>query len=112
MLACGNYNGVVGFAKAKGPSVPVALQKVYLWPTSTTAGIKAGRIVQTILHLAGFKNVKSKVIGSRNSHNTVKAIFKALNAVSNFVSFCSFKLTIQNDYAVIVFDTNLLFFSN
>jgi small subunit ribosomal protein S5 len=28
MLACGNYNGVVGFAKAKGPAVPVALQKV------------------------------------------------------------------------------------
>ncbi|MCI16706.1 putative 30S ribosomal protein S5, partial [Trifolium medium] len=27
MLACGNYNGVVGFAKAKGPAVPVALQK-------------------------------------------------------------------------------------
>ncbi|KAL5100998.1 hypothetical protein RYX36_005325 [Vicia faba] len=29
MLACGNYNGVVGFAKAKGPAVPVALQKAY-----------------------------------------------------------------------------------
>lgn len=28
MLACGNYNGVVGFAKAKGPAVPIALQKV------------------------------------------------------------------------------------
>lgn len=113
MLACGNYNGVVGFAKAKGPAVPVALQKayekcfqnlhyverheehtiahaiqtsykktkVYLWPASTATGMKAGRIVQTILHLAGFKNVKSKVIGSRNPHNTVKAVFKALNAI-------------------------------
>ncbi|MED6168008.1 hypothetical protein PIB30_008028 [Stylosanthes scabra] len=113
MLACGNYNGVVGFAKAKGPAVPVALQKayekcfqnlhyverheehtiahaiqtsykktkVYLWPASTTTGMKAGRIVQTILHLAGFKNVKSKVVGSRNPHNTVKAVFKALNAI-------------------------------
>ncbi|CAJ2676845.1 unnamed protein product [Trifolium pratense] len=113
MLACGNYNGVVGFAKAKGPAVPVALQKayekcfqnlhyverheehtiahavqtsykktkVYLWPASTATGMKAGRIVQTILHLAGFKNVKSKVVGSRNPHNTVKAVFKALNAI-------------------------------
>ncbi|KAL2334634.1 hypothetical protein Fmac_015847 [Flemingia macrophylla] len=27
MVACGNYNGVFGFAKAKGPAVPVALQK-------------------------------------------------------------------------------------
>ncbi|XAR52543.1 hypothetical protein NMG60_11020677 [Bertholletia excelsa] len=112
-LACGNYNGVVGFAKAKGPSTAVALQKayekcfqnlhyvdrheehtiahaiqttykktkVYLWPASTRTGMKAGRTVQTVLDLAGFKNVKSKVIGSRNPYNTVKALFKALNAI-------------------------------
>ncbi|XP_058206731.1 uncharacterized protein LOC131320152 [Rhododendron vialii] len=113
MLACGNYHGIVGFAKAKGPAVPIALQKayekcfqnlhyveqheehtiahavqtsykktkVYLWPASTATGMKAGRTVQTILHLAGFKNVKSKVVGSRNPYNTVKALFKALNAI-------------------------------
>ncbi|KAK7352837.1 hypothetical protein VNO80_18267 [Phaseolus coccineus] len=113
MVACGNYNGVIGFAKAKGPAVPVALQKayekcfqnlhyierheehtiahaiqtsfkktkVYLWPAPTTTGMKAGRTVESILHLAGLKNVKSKVIGSRNPHNTVKAVFKALNAI-------------------------------
>lgn len=113
MLACGNYHGVIGFAKAKGPSVDIALQKahekcfqnlhyverheehtiahavqtsfkktkVYLWPARTQTGMKAGRTVQTILYLAGFKNLKSKVVGSRNPHNTVKALFKALNAI-------------------------------
>ncbi|GAB2248479.1 hypothetical protein Droror1_Dr00008361 [Drosera rotundifolia] len=113
ILACGNYNGVIGFAKARGPAVPIALQKayekcfqnlhhvdryeehtiahavqttykktkVYLWPAPTQTGMKAGRTVQTILNLAGFKNIKSKVIGSRNPHNTIKAVFKALNAV-------------------------------
>ncbi|CAK7333759.1 unnamed protein product [Dovyalis caffra] len=150
ILACGNYNGVVGFAKAKGPKVPVAMRKdchevylfylnidtlgcvreslsirqdnenldklsegahekcfqnlhyverheehtvahavkteykktkVYLWPASTSSGMKAGKTVKAILNLAGFKNVKSKVIGSRNPHNTVKALFKALNAI-------------------------------
>ncbi|KAL9271978.1 Small ribosomal subunit protein uS5-like protein [Drosera capensis] len=113
ILACGNYNGVIGFAKARGPAVPIALQKayekcfqnlhhvdryeehtiahavqttykktkVYLWPAPTQTGMKAGRTVQTILNLAGFKNIKSKVIGSRNPHNTVKAVFKALNAI-------------------------------
>lgn len=113
ILACGNYNGIVGFAKAKGPAIPIALQKayekcfqnlhtverheehtiahavqtaykktkVYLWPAPTRTGMKAGKTVQTILNLAGFKNVKSKVIGSRNPHNTVKALFKALNAI-------------------------------
>lgn len=113
MLACGNYNGVIGFAKAKAPAVPIALQKayekcfqnlhyverheehtiahaiqtsykktkVYLWPAPTKSGMKAGRTVEMILCLAGFKNVKSKVVGSRNPHNTVKALFKALNAI-------------------------------
>lgn len=113
MVCCGNYNGVVGFAKAKAPTVPIALQKahekcfqnlhfverheehtiahavqtkykktkVYLWPASTRTGMKASKTVQVILNLAGFKNIKTKVIGSRNPHNTVKAVFKALNAI-------------------------------
>ncbi|PPS00568.1 hypothetical protein GOBAR_AA20085 [Gossypium barbadense] len=113
LMACGNFHGVVGYAKAKAPAVPIALQKahekcfenlhyierheehtiahaiqttykktkVYLWPAKTTTGMKAGRTVENILELAGVKNVKSKVIGSRNAHNTVKAVFKALNAV-------------------------------
>ena len=29
IIACGNYNGIVGYAKAKGPAVPIALQKVF-----------------------------------------------------------------------------------
>nr|XP_043607560.1 uncharacterized protein LOC122579445 [Erigeron canadensis] len=113
MLVCGNYHGVIGFAKAKGPAIPSACQKahekcfenlhyverhedhtiahaiqtsykktkVYLWPGPTQGGMKAGRTVQTILDLAGLKNVKSKVVGSRNPHNTVKALFKGLNAI-------------------------------
>ncbi|CAE5963345.1 unnamed protein product [Arabidopsis arenosa] len=43
--------------------------------------MKVGRVVKTILLLAVFKNIKSKVIGLRNSYNTVKAVVKALNAV-------------------------------
>ncbi|KVH95116.1 Double-stranded RNA-binding-like domain-containing protein [Cynara cardunculus var. scolymus] len=91
MLACGNYHGVIGFAKAKGPAVPIACQKaqekcfqnlhyverheehtiahaiqtsykktkVYLWPGPTQGGMKAGRTVQTILNLAGLKNIET-----------------------------------------------------
>ncbi|XP_039004639.1 30S ribosomal protein S5-like [Hibiscus syriacus] len=55
--------------------------KVYLWPAPTASGMRAGRTVENILLLAGFNNIKSKVIGSRNPHNTVKAVFKALDAV-------------------------------
>lgn len=28
ILVCGNYHGVIGYAKAKGPAVATALQKV------------------------------------------------------------------------------------
>ncbi|XP_074302171.1 uncharacterized protein LOC141633639 [Silene latifolia] len=113
IVACGNYNGVVGYAKAKGSAVPLALQKahekcfqnlhyieryedhtiahaivtkykktkLYLWPAKTASGVTAGPTAETILKLAGLKNVKSKVIGSRNPHNTVRAVFQALNAI-------------------------------
>ncbi|KAJ6831555.1 uncharacterized protein M6B38_348190 [Iris pallida] len=114
LLATGNYHGVVGFARAKGPSANVAIQrayekcfqnlhyveryedhtiahaihtkyektKLYLWPGPMRSGMSAsGRTVETILYLAGFSNVKTKIIGSRNPLNVVKALFKALNAI-------------------------------
>ncbi|CAH8307391.1 unnamed protein product [Eruca vesicaria subsp. sativa] len=113
LMVCGNYEGVIGYAKAKAETGQAAMQKayekcfqnlhyierheehtiahaiqtsykktkLYLWPAPTTTGMKAGRVVKTMLLLAGFKNIKSKVIGSRNSYNTVKAVLKALNAV-------------------------------
>ncbi|XP_008808874.2 uncharacterized protein LOC103720772 [Phoenix dactylifera] len=56
--------------------------KVYLWPGPMRSGMSAAsRTVETVLRLAGFNNVKSKIIGSRNPLNVVKALFKALNAI-------------------------------
>ncbi|ONK63662.1 uncharacterized protein A4U43_C07F17590 [Asparagus officinalis] len=113
LLATGNYHGVVGFAKAKGPNAKIAIQrayekcfqnlhyvdryeghtiahaihthyektKIYLWPGPMRSGMSAGRTVETVLYLAGYSNVKSKIIGSRNPLNVVKALFKALNAI-------------------------------
>uniref|UniRef100_A0A7N0TZN3 Small ribosomal subunit protein uS5 C-terminal domain-containing protein n=1 Tax=Kalanchoe fedtschenkoi TaxID=63787 RepID=A0A7N0TZN3_KALFE len=59
----------------------VKVTKVYLWPRPTYRGVAAGRHVNPILQLTGLKNVHSKVIGSRNPFNQVKAVFKALNAM-------------------------------
>ncbi|KAG0491948.1 hypothetical protein HPP92_005346 [Vanilla planifolia] len=114
LLATGNYNGVIGFAKAKGPTAKIAIQrayekcfqnlhyveryeghtiahaiqskyertKIYLWPGPLRSGMSAApKTVETILYLAGFSNVKSKIIGSRNPLNVVKALFIALNAI-------------------------------
>ncbi|GLJ30852.1 hypothetical protein SUGI_0613000 [Cryptomeria japonica] len=113
IVACGNFNGVVGYGKGKGTAVPVALQrayaksfqnlqyierfkehtiahavqaqfkrtKIYLWPGAINTGMRANKTVESILYLGGLKNVKSKVVGSRNPQNTVKALFKALNMI-------------------------------
>ncbi|KAF3326017.1 hypothetical protein FCM35_KLT09097 [Carex littledalei] len=113
LLATGNYHGVVGFARAKGPTAKIAIQrayekcfqnlhymeryeehtiahaiqaqyektKIYLWPGPLRSGMAAGRTVETVLYLAGFSNVKSKIVGSRNHLNVIKALFKALNAI-------------------------------
>ncbi|WOK92701.1 hypothetical protein Cni_G01392 [Canna indica] len=114
LLATGNYHGVIGFAKAKGTTAKVAMQrayekcfqnlhyvdryedhtiahaiqakyektKLYLWPGPMRSGMSAaGRTVETVLYLAGFSNVKSKIIGSRNPLNVIKALFIALNAI-------------------------------
>ncbi|CAL9084682.1 unnamed protein product [Musa textilis] len=57
--------------------------KIYLWPGPMRSGMSAAvRTVETVRYLAGFSNVKSKIIGSRNPLNVIKALFKALNAVS------------------------------
>lgn len=55
--------------------------KVYLWPGKEGCGMRAGSTVGGILRLAGYRDVKTKVIGSRHPHNTVKATFKALSLV-------------------------------
>jgi len=55
--------------------------KIYLWPAQSGTGMRASHTVGGILRLAGFKDVKTKVVGSRHPHNTVKAVFKALSEI-------------------------------
>lgn len=68
-------------------TIPHAIQtkfkktKIYLWPGAIGTGMRANSTIESVLYLAGYKNVKSKVIGSRHPHNTVKALFKALNMI-------------------------------
>ncbi|CAM6098576.1 unnamed protein product [Calypogeia fissa] len=57
--------------------------KIYLWPGRSGTGMRASTTVGGILRLAGFKNVKSKVVGSRHPFNTVKAVFKTLSEIES-----------------------------
>ncbi len=51
---------------------------VLLKPAPEGTGIKAGGAVRIVLELAGVPNVVSKILGSGNKTNNVKATFEAL----------------------------------
>jgi small subunit ribosomal protein S5 len=52
--------------------------KIILKPAPAGTGVKAGGAVRTVLELAGVPNVVSKILGSKNKTNNVKATFLAL----------------------------------
>jgi small subunit ribosomal protein S5 len=52
--------------------------KVLLRPASPGTGVIASSTVRAILDAAGYSNVLTKVIGSNNTHNVVKATLDAL----------------------------------
>lgn len=51
---------------------------VLLKPAPVGTGIIAGGVVRAVLELSGIENVVSKILGSKNKINNVRATFKAL----------------------------------
>lgn len=56
--------------------------KILLKPAPKGTGIKAGGAVRAVLEIAGVPNVVSKILGSGNKINNVKATFLALGKLS------------------------------
>ena len=54
-----------------------------LLPAAPGTGIIAGGAPRLVLELAGVKNILSKMIGSSNKVNNVKAVFEALKAMKS-----------------------------
>ncbi|OGY90417.1 MAG: 30S ribosomal protein S5 [Candidatus Komeilibacteria bacterium RIFCSPLOWO2_01_FULL_52_15] len=52
--------------------------RLLLKPATAGKGLIAGGVVRTVLDLAGYKNIVSKMFGSPNKINNVAAVFKAL----------------------------------
>jgi small subunit ribosomal protein S5 len=57
--------------------------RVILRPASPGTGVIASSIVRAILDAAGYSNVLTKVIGSNNPHNVVKATLNALREIES-----------------------------
>ena len=56
---------------------------VVLQPASPGTGVIAGATVRAILDSAGFHNVLTKVVGSNNPHNVVRATMDALRRLES-----------------------------
>jgi len=57
--------------------------KVFLRPASPGTGVIAGGSVRIIMECLGVRDVLTKVMGTNNPHNVVKAVFSALDSVSD-----------------------------
>lgn len=57
--------------------------QVMLRPASKGTGVIAGASVRAILDAAGYHNVLTKVIGTSNPHNVVRAVFDALERLES-----------------------------
>lgn len=54
--------------------------KIFIKPASVGTSIVAGGVIRVVAELAGIKNMLSKVIGTSNKINNVKAFFAALSS--------------------------------
>jgi len=57
--------------------------KLLLKPAKPGSGVIAGGAVRSVMELAGVKNVVSKMMGSSNKVNNIKAVFKAFQTMKS-----------------------------
>jgi len=57
--------------------------RILLMPAAPGTGIIAGGALRSVLELAGVKNILSKMLGSSNKVNNVKAVFEAFRRMKS-----------------------------
>ncbi len=66
-----------------GMNVKYKSSKLMLKPARPGTGVIAGGAVRSVMELAGIKNVVSKMLGSNNKVNNIKAIFAAFKQMKS-----------------------------
>ena len=64
-------------------SIKYKASKIMMRPARTGTGVIAGGAIRSVMDLAGVKNVISKMIGSSNKVNNIKAVFKAFESMKS-----------------------------
>ena len=82
----------------KNDTVPYPISLKYkacvikLLPASEGTGLKAGSSIRSVLELAGYSNILSKMVGSNNKLNNALATIRALSAYKHADYFSSLKV--------------------
>lgn len=80
------YKNIFEVPLTKNETVPYPLTKKYkacvvkLLPASEGTGLKAGSSIRSVLELAGYSNILSKMVGSNNKLNNALATIAALSS--------------------------------
>lgn len=64
-------------------SIKYKASKIMMRPARTGTGVIAGGAIRSVMDLAGVKNVISKMMGSSNKVNNIKAVFKAFESMKS-----------------------------
>ena len=100
VVVVGDGNGHVGVGNGKAAEVPDAIKKaivgttipheyigefgsarVMLKPAAEGTGLIAGGSVRPVLELAGYRDIRTKVLGTNNPRNVVYATIEGLKAM-------------------------------
>lgn len=92
------YKNIFEVPLTKNDTVPYPISMKYkacivkLLPASEGTGLKAGSSIRSVLELAGYSNILSKMVGSNNKLNNALATIRALSAYKHADYFSSLKV--------------------